>query len=368
MASAMFTVFQSILLKKLPVQDQDRVVELSGFGRGAATELGLVPDQYRRFRAQTRTLQSVASFAHYRVYGESVHDGDRSLVLRKAVVTETFFQVLGAAPALGRLFQPEDAREFGAVTTASIVLSYDTWRRVFAGDSSVIGRHLLEPKVGWKTTIVGVAPAGLDYPRGVEYWMSLNYMGDVVGRLAPGATIEGARQEFLSFLNNDPDIIKDLGKQSLGAQVHTLEQMVVGDVKPALVVLSAAVALLLLLACVNIGNMLLLRAAGRVREMAIRRAIGAGTADLVRQLLTESIVLGVAGGLLGIVLAQVLLTELLRLAPAGLPRTDVIALTHAPLILGGLVTFLAVVLFGVIPSLGTLRFDLSSPLHSDTRS
>src|SRR5437868_4282809 len=115
MASAMFTVFQSILLKKLPVQDQDRVVELSGFGQGAATELGLVPDQYRRFRAQTRTLQSVASFAHWRVFGESVQDGDRSLVLRKAVVTETFFQVLGAAPALGRLFQPEDAREFGAV-------------------------------------------------------------------------------------------------------------------------------------------------------------------------------------------------------------------------------------------------------------
>jgi putative ABC transport system permease protein len=371
MTSAMFTVFESVLLKKMPVRDQDRIVELSGVARGAATEYPLSEAQYRRFRDHTRTLSGLAGLAHWRVIAEAFSDGDRPVVLRMAVVTDNFFQLLGATPALGRLFRKGDERPWGATGTqdAMAVLSYGAWQRLFGGDSSVIGKHLEEPKLGWRTTIIGVAPAGLDYPRGVEYWMASVYGGiDVIGRLTAGASAGGARGEFLAFLDNDPDLAKWVGARTIGAQVHTLSEMVTGDARPAVLALTAAVALLLLLACTNVGNLLLLRAAGRAREMAIRRALGATAADLFRQLLIESSIVAVAGGVLGIALARVLLATLIRLAPTGLPQSDLLALAGAPLVIGALVTSLTVMLFGVLPSLAALRLGRSSALRSDTRS
>ena len=372
MSSAMFTVFRAVLVARLPVSQQDRVVELSGVAGGAASEVPISPAQVRRLRDQSHTLQSVAGLAHWRVIGEAITDGDRRLSLREAVVTDDFFGVLGADPAVGRLFRKGDAVPWGANATGTgvpIVLSHAAWQRAFGGDSSVIGRHLSSPKMSWTMTVVGVAPPGLDYPRGVEFWVASEYGSlDVVARLAPNVTPEAARKEFQAFLARDPDETSFIGANTLGAQVHTLTQMVTGDARPALLALTAAVALLLVLACTNVGNLLLLRAAGRVREMAIRRAIGASASDLVRQLLTESLLLALAGGVVGVALARLLLDALVRLAPSGLPRADLIVLAGTPLLAGGLVTGLTVLLFGVAPSLAALRFDLSSPLRSDARS
>ena len=372
MSSAMFTVFRAVLLQRLPVKQQDRIVELSGIASGAASEVPILPAQLQRFRDQSRTLQAVAGLAHWRVIGESLVDGDRRLVLREAVVTDELFNVLGADPALGRLFRKGDAVPWGAGVpgaTVPTVLSYAAWKRDFGGDSTVIGRSLRLPKLSWVLMVVGVAPPGLDYPRGAEFWMASDYGSlDVVARLAPNATPGAARQEFQAFLAHDPDETRYIAANTLRAQVHTLADMVTGDARPALLALTAAVGLLLLLACTNVGNLLLLRAAGRVREMAIRRAIGASAADLVRQLLTESVVLALAGGLLGVLLARVLLESLVRLAPAGLPRSDLIVLAGTPLLMGALVTAVTVLLFGVLPSFAAVRLDLSSPLRADTRS
>ncbi len=187
------------------------------------------------------------------------------------------------------MLRPEDAQGWGSTaanaTNLMMVISYDAWRRLFGGDSSVVGRRLQMPVMKWSLTITGVAPPGLDYPRGADGWIAANYQSlDLIARLAPGATPEAARSDYLTFVDNDPEYIKYFGKHTIGAQVHTFAQMVVGDVRPALVVLSGAVGLLLLLACVNIGNLQLLRAAARVRELAIRRAIGASAADLARLL------------------------------------------------------------------------------------
>lgn len=372
MSTAMFTVFRAVLVERMPVRQQDRIVELSGVAGGAAREVPIMPAQLRRLRAQSRTLQSVAGIAHWRVLGEALVDGDRRLSLREAVVTDDFFDVVGANPVLGRLFQKGDAVPWGANTTGTgvpVVLSHSAWQHAFGGDSSVIGRHLRSPKMSWEMTVVGVAPAGLDYPRGVELWLASEYGGlDVVARLAPGSTVEAARKEFQAFLAHDPDETRFIAANTLGAQAHTLTDMVSGAARPALLALTAAVALLLVLACTNIGNLLLLRAAGRVRELAIRRAIGASAGDIVRQLLTESVLLAAAGGVLGIVLARVLLDVLVRLAPNGLPRTDVIALSGTPLLVGASVTVVTVLLFGLVPAVVAVRFDLSSPLRSDTRS
>ena len=372
-ASAMFTVFDAVLLKRLPVQDPGRLVELSGVGGGAAAgELPLLLEQYHRFGAETRTLRSVAGFAHWRVVPEVLRDGHRWITLRQSVVTGNFFQVLGVRPVLGRLLRPEDAPEWGAALSnrdLSLVLSYDAWRRVFGGDSSVVGRRLQMPEMKWNLTVVGVAPPGLDYPRGTESWLGANYQDlDLIGRLAPGATPAAARNDLLTFLRNDPQTIQNLDQRTVGAQVHAFSEMVVGKVRPALLALCGAVALLLLLACVNIANLQLLRAAGRVRELAIRRALGAAASDIARQLLVENAVLALAGGTLGLGLATILLRVLPRLAPEGLPRADMIGLAGAPLAVSGLVTLLAVLLFGVAPSLGALRLDLTSPIRSDARA
>src|SRR5205085_445253 len=155
-----------------------------------------------------------------------------------------------------------------------IVLSHDTWLRRFGGDSSVIGHRLSNPYTRTLYTIIGVAPAGLGYPVGTEYWAPFVYKSslNVVARLVPGATPEGARAEFLAVMR---DVLKQGGivEPPGAAHVRTLPDVVVGDVRPALRVLMAAVALLLIIACVNVGNLLLLRSSARGREFAVRRSL-----------------------------------------------------------------------------------------------
>jgi putative ABC transport system permease protein len=370
MSSAMLTVFRAVLVEPLPVQRQERIVELSGVAGGAATEVPISPQQLQRLRGESRSLQSVAGFAHWRVVTDGFILGDRSVALREAVVTDGFFDVLGARSAVGRLFKPGDGARWGGPDAGvRAVLSYGAWMREFAGDSAVIGQRLRLPKMNWTTTIIGVAPRGLDYPRGVEVWVAADYGSlDVVARLAPGATVEASRQEFQSFLTHDPDAAVSQQGGTLAAQVHPLAEVVSGDSRPALLALTAAVALLLVLACTNAGNLLLLHAANRSREIAIRRAVGASALDVAGQLLTESTVLALIAGALGIALARVSLDVLVQLAPTSLPRIDLIAQAGTPLVLGIAVTAATVLLFGVLPSLASVRVDLTSSLRSGTRS
>jgi putative ABC transport system permease protein len=184
-----------------------------------------------------------------------------------------------------------------------------------------------------------------------------------VARLAPNATPRSAQTEFLtamSGLGSDRDYD--------GAHVETLTQAIVGDVRPILIVLVAAVGLLLLIACVNVGNLLLLRAASRARELSVRRALGATYGDIVRQLVVESVLLGVSGGVLGLALSGLLIRTLLSYAPPQLPRADVISVSGTPMLLATAVTFAAVLLFGVLPALLSSRGELASPLRYDSRA
>src|SRR5690348_1432294 len=141
LTSAMFNVFESVVLARLPVRDQDRIVELAGAARGAQTEFPLYPQQLDRFRKQTRTLQDVAGLDHFRVFTDEIADADRQLRLREAIVTDNFFDLLGAVPARGRLFRPGDAADLSvsANNGVVVVLSFGTWRKVFGGDTAIIG-------------------------------------------------------------------------------------------------------------------------------------------------------------------------------------------------------------------------------------
>ena len=367
MAAAMFTVAMAVLLRPLPVHDQSRIVVPRVLDvRGI--DLALVSQDLDALRRDTRTMSAIAGEAHQGAFGIALLDGDRSLVLKAAWVTGNFFDVLGARPALGRLFHPEDE---STTEPSVLVISYDTWQRRFGGDPRVLGHQVTNPYTQRRYTIVGVAPAGLDYPAGVEYWSPTVYGGglDIVARLAPSVLPEAARGEFLAMMQQRYRADPERNVESIaGAQLRTFSEAVLGNVRPVLRLLTAAVALLLLLVCVNVGNLLLLRVTARRHEIAVRRSLGAGAWAIVRHLLIESGTLALTGGAVGFLVAAVLLRVLQLLKPAGLPRTDVIQLESTPLLVAVAVTLVAVILVGVLPALLGIRHDLAAPLRVDARS
>ena len=373
MAVAMFTVFRAVLVRRLPVVDQDRLVVLWTTVENGVEQGGVKPS-IAAFGRESRTVKAIAGVSHWGSSPLPLIDGERTIVLNQALVNGNFFNVLGARPALGRLLTTDDelGGKFQPDTYKglehAIVISYATWLKEFGGDSSVIGHRLLDAYSRWTYTIVGVAPPGLDYPAGTEDWLPIGKDATDVGivalaRLRPGVSLSAARFEYQTVLQRlTPDF------HVSGAVARTLPDQVLGNVRPALVILIAAVGLLLLVACVDVANLLLLRAADRARELAIRRAIGASSGDVVRQLVVESTVLAAAGGLLGLGCALVLLRALLALAPAELPRTDVIQVSGPPVAVAAVITLAAVLLFGVVPALMAARADLAAPLRLDSRS
>lgn len=370
MSVAMFTVFRAVLVRRLPVVDQDRIVAMWTY-RVPGVEYAAGTKELSTFRRETRMLRDVAGVAHWPATAVPMLYGDRSLPLNRSLVTGNFFDVLGVRPALGRLLRPSDDAigQRDVVGSGVIVLSYSAWQSKFGGDSSVVGRHLIEPFTRGEFTIVGVAPPGLDYPAGAEYWAPIwgGWTGGVstlaVGRLAPRATLETARDEYLQIANQlNPEL------RYRGVNAKTFTETVLGNITPVLLVLVAAVALLLVIACLNVGNLLLLRASRRAREVAVRRALGAGYGAIVRQLLVEAVVLASAGGAVGFALAEAVLELLIRLAPPNLPRLDDVRLTGAPVLSAIGLTAVAVLLFGLVPALLGARTSLALPLRFDSRA
>jgi putative ABC transport system permease protein len=363
-AVAMFTVFRAVLLERLPVRDPERIVVLTTF-KDPAVEFGLQMKDLKQIRSASRTLQDVAGYAHWGAAPSPLLDADRAVVLNRVITSERFFDVLGARPLLGRLLRPVDAEPGAALV---MVLSYKAWQKTFGGDVNIIGRHLIEPYERVPYTIVGVTPPGLDYPAGADYWIPPwpNSGGQsviAVARLAPGATLAAAQSELFSIKKNlSPEL------NLHGARAIAFSQAVLGNIRPVLGLLTTAVGLLLLIACVNVGNLLLLRAGARRQEIAVRRALGASYGDLVRQLLLESGLLAVGGGALGLVWAEAVLRLLVAFAPPQLPRTDVIRVSGTPVVAALGITCVAVLLFGLVPALMAARGNVATTLRFDARS
>ena len=366
MATAMWTVFNAVLVRPLPVPDANRVVLLRALDR-SGVEISFALSEINEIRRSSRTMRDVAGVVHW-VHPAPIPllDGDRPIVLAQMFVTGNLFQVLGAKPALGRLLSPSDDS-----ASRVIVLSYGAWQRRFNGDPSVIGHHLTLPDDHSVYTIVGVAPPGLDYPVGIEAWrptLADGFPMNAVARLAPSATPAAARAEFLALarpLFNRHQVPVSVG----GATVRSLQQGVVGDARPVLIVLTAAVGLLLLIACVNVGNLLLLRAAARAREIAIRRSLGATYGDIVRQLLIESVMLAVGGGTLGLGVGEVARRALVATAPPQLPRLDLVRFSGVPLVTSAALALFTVLVFGLLPSLtaANRRLRLDERAATSTR-
>ena len=374
MSVAMFTVFRTVLVRRLPVVGQDRIVVMWTYAADPATDVVTGTKDLSVVRQESRTMRDIAAVAHWPATSSPFTYGQQSVELNRGMVTGNFFDVLGVRPALGRLMRPSDDEPPGASPANprgahALVLSYHAWREKFGGDSSVVGRHLIEPLLGTDYTIVGVAPPGFDYPAGADYWIPMwsGWQSDVsafaVARLAPGATVTAARDEYLAIERRlEPRLTLH------GAHAATFTETVLGNVRPVLALLTSAVALLLLIACLNVGNLLLLRASSRAREIAVRRALGARSGDIVRQLLVEAIAIAVAGGACGFGVASTVLRLLVAYAPSNLPRLDEVQLAGAPIGVAAVVASLTVLLFGVGPAIVAARANLASPLRHDSRA
>jgi len=370
MSAAMFSLFRTVLVRRLPVVDQDRIVVMWTYASDPTTEVSLGTKELSVVRQETRTMREIAAIAHWPATSGPFEYGDGSVELNRGMVTGNFFDVLGARPAVGRLFHPSDDELAGMKPSdpRTLVLGYRAWREKFGGDSSVIGRHLLDPLNRTDYTIIGVAPAGLAYPAGADYWIPMwgAWQGTVssfaVARLAPGATVAQARDEYAAI---ERRLAEKLNLR--GAHAATFAETVLGNVRPVLALLTAAVGLLLLIACLNVGNLLLLRASARARELAVRRALGAGFGHLFRQLFVEALAIAIAGGVVGLGVASAALRLLVRYAPPNLPRLDQVQLSGTPVGVAAAVSASAVLLFGVVPALLIARGQLATSLRFDRR-
>jgi predicted permease len=368
-SSAVLTVAEVLLLRPLPVRDQGSLVALWGKHEDRGFDnypLGL--ESARAFASQTRTLDGVAFFGYEGASPAPVREGDRISRLNRSMVSGNFFDVLGAAAILGRTLTPDDDLPGAAPV---LMISEGVWQRRFGADTAVIGRRLYLHDVGADYTIVGVVPRGLDFPRGSDLWAPVvastpeanrQYIAlNLVGRLAPGRASGEAREELTGFFSRAD---ASVWQRDLDGVVHALPSLLSGETRPALIAFAAAAGLLLLIACINVANLLLVRGLGRAREVATRSALGASRRAIAAQLLTENALLAIGGLVLGAALAWVAVTSFVAFAPAGVPRVDEIVVDGRALALAALVTVLSLLVFGLVPALHASRIEFSGILRS----
>ena len=359
--TAIFSVVEGVLLRAPAFEDPGRLVFVWE-ARPAQNQIRNVVASYNyaRWRERATSFIGIAAFTHSRV---NLTGGGDPEQLDAARATGNLFAVLGVRPFLGRALADEDSRPQAAPV---VVLSEGFWRRRFAADPGIVGRSLVLD--GRPTTVVGVMPQSFQLPAGKAAWLPLTLDQElrdswrgrwltVVARLGPETTLAQARDEMARL---HEDLARELPAYNTGwtTNVFSLPADLVRDVRPALTVLMGAVSLLLLVACANVANLLLARALSREREVAIRSALGASPGRLVRQLLAESLLLGVLGGVAGLLLGAWLLQGLLALLPAEVRLVAHVGLNPAVLAFTAAVSLASAILFGLVPALQQARPSL----------
>jgi putative ABC transport system permease protein len=360
---AMFSVVNGVLLRPLPFPQPDRLflVALSPKSFFMA-QPGMADVTYLQFRVRDRTFQHLAAFTSYK--GNLTGTGD-PVVLKVGDVTTEFFDALGVGPAMGRTFLTADG---GQGREQTIVISDQLWRARFGADPQIVGKIIRLNDISH--TVVGVMPSGFDFPGAMAAWTPKtikltpgnSLLVPVVGRLKPDVGVEQARAAFETSFASLPGVsIDDRSKWDVG--LIPLKELLVGDVRRPLQLFTGAVLVVLLIACANVANLLLARASGREREIAVRAALGAGRRRLIRQLLTENLLLSAIGAALGVLLARWTIAALLAAAPPGrIPRTEMIGVDIAALGFAAAIAALTGIAFGLAPALRLTRFRSAAAL------
>ncbi len=374
--TAIFSVVNGVLLRALPYERPERLAMIWGH-RNQQPLAELSVPEYWDLRERTRAFAGVAAFADGNLNLTGIGTPER---LRAGYFTASTTALLGVAPAVGRGFTAEEDLPGGPPV---VLLSDGLWRRRFGADPKVVGRVLTLDDT--PTTVVGVMPPKFQLPSHYagaprELWAPMQldpainrdvrgwHFLEVIGRLRDGVALETASTETSTLMRGMLAAYPMEYTPEFDGSATAVSQSVVGDVRPALLVLLGAVALLLLIACANVAGLLLARSEARQREIALRTALGAGRSRLVRQLLTESLLLAATGGLVGLLLAVWGVQGLVLAAPPSVPRLDAVGIDLPVLGYTLGVTLLTGILFGLAPALHAVRGDLTGALTDGGRA
>jgi putative ABC transport system permease protein len=368
--AAMFTVLNSVLLRPLPFANADQLYVASYKAPRTvfAPNPAMYDAHYVELEKNDPIFERLATYAKNRLTITGVGDPLRVAATR---ATPGLFPVLGVRPQLGRAFDDADAADDGG---RSVILSDALWRRRFNADQRVVGTSVMLE--GVPRTVVGVMPASFDFPAGTDVWLpwrvttSPNQVSliPVLGRLKPGLTHERAQQMFSAAAAHFTPV-DDARREDLIAEVVPLKTTMVGDVRTPLFIFAGAIAFVLLIACANVANLLLMRMSSRDREMALRTALGAGRWRIIRQLLTETLTLTTIGALAGIGVAVGALQLLLSLAPPGmLPRAGGIRIDPWTLLFTAGLSLITALVCGVVPALHASENHLHASLTAGART